>query len=80
MGRKRRGSQAFNFEQSHETLLQNENIVKLYQNKTFEPPEPKLYETLIEEGGTPTIENTTSYWCGFLAWSTFFYMSAGARG
>ena len=58
MGRKRRGSQAFNFEQSHETLLQNENIVKLYQNKTFEPPEPKLYETLIEEGGTPTIENT----------------------
>ena len=58
MGRKRRGSQAFNFEQSHETLLQNENIVKLYQNKTFEPPEPKLYETLIEEGAAPTIENT----------------------
>ena len=58
MGRKRRGSQAFNFEQSHETLLQNENIVKLYQNKTFEPPEPKLYETLIEEGAAPNVENT----------------------
>ena len=53
MGRKRRGSQAFNFEQSEETLLQNENIVKLYQNKTFEPPEPKEFETILEEGNKP---------------------------
>ena len=53
MGRKRRGSQAFNFEQSEETLLQNETIVKLYQNKTFEPPEPKEFETILEEGNRP---------------------------
>jgi len=53
MGRKRRGSQAFNFEQSQETLLQNETIVKLYQNKTFEPPEPKEFETILEEGNKP---------------------------
>ena len=51
MGRKRRGSQAFSFEQSEETLLQNENVIKLYQNKTFEPPEPKELETIKEEGG-----------------------------
>ena len=53
MGRKRRGSQAFSFEQNEETLLQNETIVKLYQNKTFEPPEPKEYETILEEGIFP---------------------------
>jgi len=53
MGRKRRGSQAFHFEQSEETLKQNETIVKLYQNKTFEPPEPKEYETILEEGNGP---------------------------
>lgn len=51
MGRKRRGSQAFTFEQSEETLLQNEKIVKLYQNKTFEPPDPVLLETIREEAG-----------------------------
>ena len=50
MGRKRRGSQAFNFEQSEETLMQNETIVKLYQNKTFEHPEPREFETILEEG------------------------------
>ena len=51
MGRKRRGSQAFSFEQTEETLLQNESIVKLYQNKTFEPPDPAQLETIREEGG-----------------------------
>lgn len=51
MGRKRRGSQAFTFEQTEETLLQNESIVKLYQNKTFEPPDPTLLETIQEEAG-----------------------------
>ena len=50
MGRKRRGSQAFAFEQSEETLRQNENILKLYQNQTFEPPEPQPLETIREEG------------------------------
>ena len=50
MGRKRRGSQAFAFEQSEETLLQNENLLKLYKNETFEPPEPKPLETIREEG------------------------------
>ena len=55
MGKKRRGSQAFYFEQSEETLKENETIVNLYQNKTFVPPEPKLYETILEEGNnTPT--------------------------
>ena len=57
MGRKRRGSQAFHFEQSEETLKQNESIVKLYQNKTFEPPEPKEYETILEEGNE-SVSNT----------------------
>ena len=50
MGRKRRGSQAFAFEQSEETLLQNENLLKLYKNETFEPPEPQPLETIREEG------------------------------
>ena len=50
MGKKRRGSQAFAFEQSEETLLQNENILKLYKNQTFEPPEPRALETIREEG------------------------------
>ena len=53
MGKKRRGSQAFYFEQSEETLKENETIVNLYQNKTFVPPEPKLYETILEEGNAP---------------------------
>ena len=56
MGRKRRGSQAFNFEQSQETLMQNESIVKLYQNKTFVPPEPKEFETINEEGIDKTVQ------------------------
>ena len=50
MGRKRRGSQAFCFDQSEETLAQNETIVNLYKNKVFIPPEPKLFETIFEEG------------------------------
>ena len=50
MGKKRRGSQAFSFEQSEETLRQNENIVKLYKNQTFEAPEPRALETIREEG------------------------------
>jgi len=58
MGRKRRGSQAFTFEQSEETLLQNENIVKLYQNKTFEPPEPQELETIREEGALASAKRT----------------------
>ena len=48
MGRKRRGSQAFTFDQSEETLKQNESIVNLYQNKTFQPPEPQPIETINE--------------------------------
>ena len=54
MGRKRRGSQAFSFEQSEETLRQNENILKLYKNQTFEPPEPQPLETIREEGSAET--------------------------
>ena len=54
MTRKRRGSQAFAFEQSEETLRQNENIVKLYKNETFEPPEPRPLETIREEGNGET--------------------------
>jgi len=56
MGRKRRGSQAFSFEQSEETLMQNETIVKLYQNKTFLPPEQKEFETINEEGAEKTAQ------------------------
>ena len=50
MGKKRRGSQAFAFEQSEETLRQNENILKLYIKQTFERPEPRALETIREEG------------------------------
>ena len=49
MVKRRRGSQAFNFEQSQETLLQNETIVNLYKNKVFVPPDPKELETILEE-------------------------------
>ena len=56
MGRKRRGSQAFTFEQTEETLMQNETIVKLYQNKTFLPPEQKEFETINEEGAEKTAQ------------------------
>jgi len=57
MGRKRRGSQAFTFDQSEETLRQNESIVNLYQNKTFQPPEPQPIETITEEGDQGTKPN-----------------------
>ena len=49
MGKKRRGSQAFAFEQSEETLLQNENILKLYKNQTFEPLDYKCWKQDDEE-------------------------------
>ena len=39
-GSRRRGSQAFQFEQSEETLQQNETICNLYQNKNYVPPDP----------------------------------------
>ena len=53
MGNRRRGSQAFKFEQSQETLQQNESIVNLYKNKVFVPPDQKEYETINEEGTAP---------------------------
>ena len=49
MGRKRRDSKAFCFEQTEETLLQNENLVKLYQNKNFTLPDQVELETIFEE-------------------------------
>ena len=49
MGRKRRDSKAFCFEQSEETLLLNENLVKLYQNKNFTLPDQVELETIFEE-------------------------------
>jgi len=60
MGRKRRGSQAFTFDQSEETLKQNESIVNLYQNKTFQPPEPQPIETINEEGDHEQKQNQRS--------------------
>ena len=44
---RRRGSQAFQFEQSEETLQQNESICNLYQNKNYVPPEPGELEVLL---------------------------------
>jgi hypothetical protein len=46
---KRRGSQAFRFEQTEETLLQNEAICDLYKNKNYVAPEPKEWESILEE-------------------------------
>ena len=46
---KRRGSQAFRFEQAEETLLQNETICNLYQNKNYVAPSPLALETIPEE-------------------------------
>jgi len=53
--KKRRSSQVFNFQQTEETkeeaLEQNEALKDLYQNKNYVQPEPKEFETIIEEGG-----------------------------
>ena len=46
-GSRRRGSQAFQFEQSEETLQQNETICNLYQNKNYVPPDPGELEVVI---------------------------------
>jgi len=48
-GSRRRGSQAFQFEQSEETLQQNETICNLYQNKNYVPPDPGELEAIVEE-------------------------------
>lgn len=47
--KKRRGSQMFKFEQNEETLLQNEAIINLYNNKNYAPPEQKALETIYED-------------------------------
>ena len=47
-GSRRRGSQAFQFEQSEETLQQNETICNLYQNKNYVPPDPGELEVAID--------------------------------
>ena len=44
---RRRGSQAFQFEQSEETLQQNESICNLYQNKNYVPPDPGELEVAL---------------------------------
>ena len=53
--KKRRSSQVFNFQQTEETkeeaLEQNEALKDLYQNKNYVQPEPKEFETIIEECG-----------------------------
>ena len=46
---KRRGSQAFRFEQTEETLLQNETICNLYNNKNYVAPSPSQLESITEE-------------------------------
>ena len=46
-GSRRRGSQAFQFEQSEETLQQNETICNLYQNKNYVPPDPGELEVVM---------------------------------
>jgi len=51
-GSRRRGSQAFQFEQSEETLQQNETICNLYQNKNYVPPDPGELEAIVEESNT----------------------------
>ena len=44
---RRRGSQAFQFEQAEETLQQNESICNLYQNKNYVPPDPGELELVL---------------------------------
>ena len=46
---KRRGSQAFIFEQTEETLLQNESLCSLYKNKNYQSPVAKELESISEE-------------------------------
>lgn len=46
---RRRGSQAFTFEQSEETMLLNETLQNLYRNKTYVAPQPKEIESIREE-------------------------------
>jgi len=63
--KRRRNSQVFNFEQTDETLEENETLKDLYQNKNYVLPEPCELETIVEEGarkeehrarrGTPTV-------------------------
>ena len=50
-GSRRRGSQAFQFKQSEETLQQNETICNLYQNKNYVPPDPGELEVVIDMYG-----------------------------
>ena len=45
---RRRGSQAFTFEQSEETLLQSETLQNLYKNKNYVAPQPKEMESIQE--------------------------------
>ena len=47
--KKRRRSQVFQFEQSQETLEENETLKELYQNKNYVLPVPKELETIVEE-------------------------------
>ena len=47
--KKRRRSQVFQFEQSQETLEENEKLKELYQNKNYVLPVPKELETIVEE-------------------------------
>ena len=45
---RRRGSQAFQFEQSEETLLQSETLQNLYTNKNYVAPLPRKLESIQE--------------------------------
>jgi len=47
--KKRRSSQVFHFEQTQETLEENEKLKELYQNKNYVLPEVKEFETIVEE-------------------------------
>ena len=47
--KKRRSSQVFHFEQTRETLEENEKLKELYQNKNYVLPEVKEIETIVEE-------------------------------
>ena len=60
-GSRRRGSQAFQFEQSEETLQQNETICNLYQNKNYVPPDPGELEVVMDV--TSCVFN---WWCCFV--------------